>query len=295
MYRAAVGVLLVLLFSAVSGWAFYTQTPLYQDPRIEVGTNGEEHVRGELLVKFRPGTSDVEISHILRELKSQRLLTHSNVDFQRVAVAPGKTVPEMCQLFQALPQVEYAEPNYIARVQFVPNDGRYSSQWGPACIGAEQAWDRSQGNHSIIVAVLDTGCDLDHPDLRDNVDTAIDYDFVNNDADATDDFGHGTHVSGIIAAEINNSVGIAGLQQARLMEVKVASSLGTATMSDMIAGINYAVEHGARVINMSLGSTSSSTGLQQACDNAYNAGVLIVAAAETAGTADPHIQPLTSR
>jgi thermitase len=278
---------MLLLGVWVSSWALYSPVPLKQDPRVDVGLQGEEYIRGELLVKFRVGTTEEEIAQIVKELHSQKLFTHPNVDFLRLATAPGRSVQDMCRLFQTLPQVEYAEPNYVARVQYVPNDPRYDEQWGPACIGAEQAWDRSRGNHDVIVAIIDTGVDMGHPDLNGNVDRTIDYDFVNNDDDASDDFGHGTHCAGIVAAEINNATGVAGLQQVRIMSVKVASSLGTATMADMIAGINWAVAHGARVLSMSLGSTSSSTGLQQACDNAYAAGAVVVAAAGNNGNSRP--------
>ncbi len=265
----------------------YNENLQNEYPRIEKGPNGEEYIKGELLVKFKSGTGEQEISWVIYQMNGERLFTHSNVDFIKVSVPQNRNVLEVCDLYKTFKSIEYAEPNYVLKLAFVPNDPMYQDQWGPPCIGAEQAWNAVQGNHSVIVAILDTGVDEGHPDLNGNVDTSIDYDFVNNDANAHDDFGHGTHVTGIVAAEINNATGVAGLQQVRIMAVKVGSSLGTILMDDLVAGINYAVQHGARVINMSLGSTAPSTPLEQACNNAYNAGVFLVASAGNSGNAQP--------
>jgi thermitase len=246
--------------------------------------NTIEYMPGELLVKFYDGVTDAAAYELHTQLGCQRLCVSEYVDFDRVSIPEGHTVEEMVAAYEVSPLVEYAEPNYIARIMFIPNDTHYSKQWGPECIGAEKCWDVEKGNHSVIVSVIDTGCDMDHPDLNGNVDKSIDYDFVNNDGDASDDFGHGTHCCGIVAAEINNSQGIAGLSQVKLMVVKVMDWLGMGTMADIVAGINYSVNNGARVISMSLGSTSSSSSLKNACDNAYNSGVLVVAAAGNSNT-----------
>jgi len=272
--------IMVMLFSLSSaGWGITGKYPNYRSPNVTVGPNGEEYVTGEVLVKFKAGTPEDEINRIHSEIGAIVLPTSEYVDFQKVAVPEGKTVPDVVRFYRQNLNVEYAEPNYIARLFFYPNDPKYGNQWGPPCIGAEKCWDQEQGNHSVIVSVLDTGVDYTHPDLNGNVDTNIDYDFVNDDADAKDDFGHGTHCIGIIAAEINNGVGVAGLQQVKIMAVKVVDWLGMGTYEDIIAGINYSVSHGAKVISMSLGGTSYSSALENACNNAYNAGLLLVAAA----------------
>lgn len=162
----------------------------------------------------------------------------------------------------------------------IPNDPSYGNQWGPECIGAEAAWDVVPDNPSIILAIIDTGVDVSHVDLRDHYDENIDRDFVNNDYNADDDMGHGTHCAGISAAVTNNNTGIAGLAPVTIMGVKVMNFLGMGFDSDIIAGIDYAADNGADVINMSLGSAGYTQGMKDACDNAfYNDDVVVVAAA----------------
>ena len=165
-----------------------------------------------------------------------------------------------------------------------PNDPYYGNQWGPECIDAELAWERKTGDKSIIVAIVDTGCDLDHSDLAANIDTSIDYDFVNNDSSAEDDNGHGTHCAGICSAVINNSRGVAGCFQSTIMAVKVLDSWGSGWWDDVAAGIDWARTHGADAISMSLCGTGRDPAVESACQNAYNAGVLVCAAAGNYGS-----------
>jgi hypothetical protein len=167
----------------------------------------------------------------------------------------------------------------------VPNDPRYGNQWGPACIDAEAAWDAVPDAPDVLLAIVDTGVDISHEDLRDHYDTSIDRDFANNDYNANDDMGHGTHVAGISAAVTGNNVGIAGLAPVTIMGVKVLNWMGFGFDSDIVAGINYATDHGADVINLSLGGTSYTQGLRNACDNAfYDNDVVVVAAAGNSNT-----------
>lgn len=165
----------------------------------------------------------------------------------------------------------------------VPNDTQYGDQWGPACIGAEDMWDLLTGNPSVIVAVIDTGVDLDHPDLVNNVDTSIDYDFVNSDDDSTDDNGHGSHVAGTIAAEYNNSLGVAGLQQVTIMGIKGLDSFGSGWNSDLAQSIVYAVNNGANVINCSWGGYGPDLLLYNAVNYAFQNGIIVIAAAGNDG------------
>lgn len=168
----------------------------------------------------------------------------------------------------------------------VPDDPRYPQQWGPACIGAEMAWDYEQllGRPEVIVAVIDTGIDYNHPDLIASVDTDIDYDFVNGDDDAMDDNGHGTHCSGIIAGGLNNGKGVAGLQNVTLMAVKGLNANGSGWDSILARCITYAADHGAKVLSNSWGSTGYSQTLAQASYYAYSKGVVVVAAAGNNGS-----------
>jgi subtilisin family serine protease len=165
-----------------------------------------------------------------------------------------------------------------------PNDPDYDYQWGLDKVRAPEAWALSTGQ-GVLIAVLDTGTDYTHPDLSGKVRTDIDRDFVNNDDDAMDDNGHGTHVSGIAAAATNNSRGVAGLGwDASILPVKVMDSNGSGNSSLLATGIYYAADHGARVINMSLGGLySCPSDVQDAVDYAYRQGVLLVAAAGNNG------------
>jgi subtilisin family serine protease len=140
------------------------------------------------------------------------------------------------------------------------------------------AWRYTMGNPNVIIAVVDSGVNAAHPDLSDRVVSG--YDFVNNDDDPSDDHGHGTHVSGIIAATANNGIGSAGLcPLCSIMPVKVLDSSNVGTWSAVAAGIVYAVDQGANIINLSLGGHSNTQIIQDAVNYAAAQGVLVVAAA----------------
>ena len=167
---------------------------------------------------------------------------------------------------------------------FVPNDPRYPEQWNLRMIGAPAAWRRSRGE-GVVVAVIDTGVAADSPrghrakDFSQTRFTAG-YDFVHDDADPYDDNGHGTHVAGTIAESTNNREGVAGLAfAATVMPLKVLSAEGWGTSSDVADAIRYAADHGAHVINMSLGSALPSRVVADAVRYAARKGVVIVCAA----------------
>ncbi|MGD2183781.1 S8 family peptidase [Lusitaniella coriacea] len=172
---------------------------------------------------------------------------------------------------------EYIEPNYFYRAFTTPNDPYYGKQWNLRNINAEQAWDETAGD-GVTVAVIDTGV-TQVPDLKDTQ-FVEGYDFVNDRADATDDFGHGTHVAGTVAQSTNNNYGTAGVAyQAKLMPLKVLSASGGGTVADIAEAIRFAADNGADVINMSLGGPSPSEIMEEAVNYAYNKGVVVIAAA----------------
>ena len=148
--------------------------------------------------------------------------------------------------------------------------------WGVSKIGTDEIWDYGSGS-GIKVAIIDTGIQLNHPDLVANVVSG--FDFVNNDETAMDDNGHGTHVSGIVAATSNGSGSVGVGYSVSLMPVKVLNSSGYGYLSDVAKGIYYAANNGARIINMSLGASVDSDTLKNAISYASRKGVLIVAAA----------------
>ena len=184
------------------------------------------------------------------------------------------------------PNFEFAEPDYIANIILTPNDPYYASQWHLPKVGAPAAWDLTTGKSTVVLAVVDTGVDSTHPDLLGRV--LPGYDFVNSDSDASDDNGHGTAVAGTAAATGNNGVGVAGVAWAvSILPVKVMAADGSGSTSTIANGINYSADRGARVINLSMGSTSSSLTLQKAVSYAYTKGVVLIAAAGNNGNSIP--------
>jgi len=182
--------------------------------------------------------------------------------------------------------VEYVELDYIYHAigssKYIPNDPYLEDQWGLFSINAPEAWDIERGDSSIIVAVVDTGIDYTHPDLAANYQRGG-YDFVNGDHDPLDDNGHGTHCAGIIAAVMNNGVGVAGVAHVKIMAEKVLDARGIGYSSWIARGIVHAANNGAKIISMSLGSSLPSLTIQRACQYAWFKGCLLFAAAGNEG------------
>lgn len=193
--------------------------------------------------------------------------------------------------YTSLEEVEYAELNYIYYVFGVPNDAFFSSQYAlynPSSQGIDAigGWDVESGNSSVIIAIIDTGIDYTHEDLAGKVIKG--YDFVNEDFDPKDDNGHGTHVAGIAGAVTNNGTGIAGVcQGCSLLAVKVITADGSGANSWIANGISNAVSLGARVINLSLGGLDRSQTIELAIEQAYQNGVVVVAASGNDGGSVP--------
>lgn len=173
--------------------------------------------------------------------------------------------------------VGYIEPDYpVQALDTIPNDPSFPAQYGLAAIRAPQGWDLSTGSPAVTIAILDSGVDLSHPELVGKI--AQGYDFVNNDNNPQDDYGHGTHVAGIAAALGNNGLGVAGVSWgAQIMPVKVLNSFGQGSSSKVAAGIVWAADHGVQIINMSLGGSNYSQILQDAVDYAAGNNVLLIA------------------
>jgi type VII secretion-associated serine protease mycosin len=169
----------------------------------------------------------------------------------------------------------------------VPNDLLYSEyQWNLPVIETLEGWNISRGDESVIVAVLDTGIDLNHPDLRGKL--AEGRNFVDESAAPDDDVGHGTHVAGIIAATVDNMEGVAGLSwYNRVMPVKVLDSTGAGSTYSVAQGIIWATDQGARVINMSLGNYVDAEFLHDAIRYAYDRDVVLIAATGNDNTEQP--------
>jgi subtilisin family serine protease len=179
------------------------------------------------------------------------------------------------------PDVRWAEPEGTFHVNSTPSDPLFGEQWGLAKVQAPVAWRSDVGTSApVTVAVLDTGVDLGHPDFEGRVVSGLDT--ANNDADSSDDHFHGTHVAGIIAAATNNRRGVAGMSWgAKVLAVKVMDKNGTGSECDIVAGMVYAAQQGAKVENLSLGGRNQGCPLamQEAIAFARQRGTLIVAAA----------------
>ena len=199
-------------------------------------------------------------------------------DIQVMRTPEGTPVDQAMKQIASIPGVRYVEPDTVVRTDASPQDPYYSSQWFLPHIGTMKAWDVEKGSGDLVVAVLDTGVDASHPDLAGRVLNG--YDFVGKDGNTSDVYGHGTHVAGIIAASGENNEGVAGLAwRIKLLPVKVLDDNGSGSYSNVIAGIRYAIDNGAMVINLSLGGGARSQALQEAVDYARSKGAVVVAAA----------------
>ncbi len=289
--------LALLLSFSVSSWPVQGAShPLVTEEGL-----GEtrSYVPGQLLVKLpAAGSAAAEARVIQAGGRVLRMIPALGLALVEVPVAEDLALA--AARLQAQASVEWAEPNYTFQLDFVPNDPEYPKQ-APylARISMAGGWDLSVGRPEIVLAVLDTGIDLAHPDLAaaiwtnpgeipDNgldddgngfVDDVHGWDFADNDNLPDDDHGHGTHVAGIAAAALSNGIGIAGVAGGvTIMPVDVFQG-GIGTYEDLIRAIIYATDNGAHVINMSLGASSYSRGEEMAVDYAWSRGAVVVAAA----------------
>jgi len=279
--------ILLILIMLVSFSVSFIPIGHAQEPEPEITTTSEGRLcaEDEVLVKFKDTESDTALANTLESLASEPLNNASDIVI--ADVPEGETVESFVETLQAQSNVEYAQPNYVYKLERTVNDTFIADQWHLNKIGAFNAWDTTMGSSEIKVAVLDTGIDLDHPDLAGQITAQADV--VQNDGNAEDDNGHGTHVAGIIGAVADNMTGVAGIAPGvKLIAVDVFGyyvnpetslvEFGAFT-SDVIEGIEYAVTHGADVVNMSLGGSEYDSAFEEAVDAAVNAGVVIVAAA----------------
>jgi subtilisin family serine protease len=249
---------------------------------------------GQAVVRFDPSIPMEEQIARLTGLGLEITASEPALGVLIVSVPKGLE-QESVSALRAMSGIQFAEPDYLASaLDVTPNDPGFVNQGDMMAIKAPGGWDYFTGSSNVIIAIVDSGVDLTHPDLAGKI--LPGYDFVNNDNVAQDDYGHGTHVAGIAAAIGNNSTGIAGLDwSAKILPVKVLDSSGFGSAFNVSQGIVYAVDHGAKIINLSLGFTDNSTLVAAAVEYAYQHGVTVVAStgntngAVTYPAALPHV------
>lgn len=221
----------------------------------------------------------------------------------RVKLRPGVSLDSAISHLLNQPGVVYAEPNFVLQICAVPNDPAFTSlQYAPRITQANKAWDVWKPRGKVVIAVVDTGVQSTHPELkavmqRDVGGKVIGWNTLTNTSNAEDDGGHGTHCAGVALAHINDGVGSAGITGwnpaiagsdtfVKLMPIKALNSSGKGTAASIAAGIAWAANHGARVISISAATTSPSTTLQSAVAYAWSKGCVIVAAAGNGAISD---------
>lgn len=236
-----------------------------------------------VLVKFDGGASFFTQSAAMGRIGAQVVDEVSGIGMKVVELPANVSVEQAIAYLRTQQGIAYVEPDYRCSISYRPNDTNYSSQYAPQKIQCEAAWDVTRGDPGIIIAIVDTGIDLNHTDLSGKI--VPGYDFVNRTTSPQDDNGHGTHCAGIAAARTDNRLGIAGVGfNCRLMAVKVLDRNGSGFFSNVAAGIVYAVDNGAKVVSLSLGGSNGSQALQDAVNYAHGRNVLVVAAAGNSGS-----------
>jgi len=282
----------------------WTETTVWQGRETRV-------VKGEIILKFRSGTARTSRQGFFRQHNLRELGYQKFIDVHLIAIPAGQTLEQVLVALNKNPLIEYAEPNihFSASVFPVPDDPIYQDEvipgnglFGVVTTETDRAWNDpdlvdSKGKTTTVVAVLDTGIWYPHEDFAiGGGDTRIfvspagqgpvlgpgkivGWDFANNDNNPIDDHGHGTHVAGTIGATANNTAGIAGVGWfPRLMPVKVLAANGSGSGWWIIGGLGFAKDHGAHVVNMSLGSPSPSSAIWAAVKAVAAEGIVIVAA-----------------
>ncbi len=238
----------------------------------------------DLIIGMPEGASSMWMKMILSQNFGGQVQDEiPQLDIYKVYFSQGLPSDAVQEQIQSALNARFVEPNIpVELFETRPNDPRYDDQWAHEKIESPRAWDVTKGSSSVVVAIVDTGLDLGHPDLKDRLTPSSTwYDFGEDDDDPSDTYGHGTHVAGISGATGNNNEGVSGASwNTSLMPVKVfPDDKGSTSMYTVAKGVVHAVDHDADIINLSLGSSSDSDTMRDAVNYAYDHDVMVVAAA----------------
>ncbi|MDP4096968.1 S8 family peptidase [Paenibacillus sp. P96] len=257
--------------------------------------NASHFYENEIVVRFRNKPEKEQLLQIRRDLGSKeegRMLGDTYIFHSE-----SMSFRELKQYFVKRWNPLYTEPHYMYMTNdntakdtkdvSMPNDILFSQyQWNLPAVEVNRGWNLSRGNKNVTVAVIDTGADLEHPDLKGQF--VKGYNLIDPAKAPYDDVGHGTHVAGIISALVNNNEGVAGMTwYNKVMPVKVLDQSGSGTTYSVAQGIIWAADHGAKVINLSLGNYVDSQFLHEAIKYAYNKDVVLISAAGNDNTERP--------
>ncbi len=262
---------------------------------------GLKYAPDQILVKFKPSLTEQMIEAEIAAYQTKKIRLIPRIHVYQLQIPENLTVEEMLSLIRQNPDVDYAEPNYRAYIAVTPDDVYFKWQYalynsgqeiGPpgsprgtagADIKAPSAWEETKGDEKVVIAVIDTGVDFKHPDLRNKI-LSSGPDYANDDNQAKDDNGHGTFVAGIAAAESNNSEGIAGVAwNCKIIPIKAMDEEGSGYYSWIIQAIIWATDHEADVINLSLGGEEPAQSLKDAVRYASENNVVVASAAGNDG------------
>lgn len=265
---------------------------------------GPERVTGEIYIDLLDELTSAQLADFAAGYGvPMRFSSATGKTYNTVIATLGESeMPALIRSLESDPRVESCDPNYVFRLSGIPvgkrdtqgkdfpDDPRYGEQWHMTMIKAQEAWPLSTGA-DVVTAVIDTGVayrefeDFHQVEDLDKTAFTTGYDFVNKRVEALDDQCHGTHVAGTIAQSTNNGKGVAGVAfGTKIMPVKVLSRSGSGTLADVADGIRFSADHGATVINMSLGGPFPSASLEQAVSHAYHKGTIVICAAGNSNT-----------
>ncbi len=280
-------------------------------PRPDTGTvkdpkDGKGYSKDSVLVKLKsePGIKSADKKEVLKEkahsiaedVGGSTSRIFKNVEAAQIKVDEDRSVMGTVKLLERRPEVEYAEPNYDLHLNSVPNDPGFGSLWGLQQVRAPDAWNTTKGSGEVVIGVIDTGVDYNHPDLKDNIWTGTTdngtkyhgYNAINESYYPIDDYGHGTHVAGTIGAVGDNGIGVTGMNwNVSIMPLKFLGSSGGGTTADAIDCLDFVLEKKKEGVNVvatsnSWGGGGKSMLLKEAIARHRDNNILFVAAAGNA-------------